>query len=343
MKIKFSILLISFMLLFACESEKPKEEIPNDAPEIELNITRMDILLRELMLQKQDLNEGKIRQSLNTHLPFLQEWLFASDTTLADSLYPQLIQYFCQDSRSAQLTDSVLKKFPKEYNFQEVLEAPFRRFHYHFPKEPIPAVYVYVTGYQPESGLRDQSYLSERYLGLSLDYFLGENFAFYPGDLPKFIRRRCKPEYIPVAAMRHFAEYLHPEPDLSQSPILLDYVLTYGIWQAFSETMLPEVPDSVRLSYTAAQWAFAEAYEADIYKELVPLLYSTDFMKFEKYLSDKPYTPNLSGDSADRLAMLLGWRIIRAYREKHPEITWPELMKNFNHRKIFEEAKYKPS
>jgi hypothetical protein len=143
--------------------------------------------------------------------------------------------------------------------------------------------------------------------------------------------------------MRHFAEYLHPEPDLSQSPILLDYVITYGLWQAFLEKVLPEVPDSVRLSYTSAQWAFAEAYEAEIYKELVPLLYSSDFMKFEKYLSDKPYTPNLSGDSADRLAMLLGWRIIRAYREKHPEITWPELMKNFNHRKIFEEAKYKPS
>lgn len=343
MKIGFYAAIFALLLCYGCGPEDKKQEIPEEVPEIQVEIYRLDVTLRDFMQRGQDLREESIRRSLDAHLPFLQEWLFASDTTLADSLYPSLIQYFCQDPRSAQLTDSVLARYPDTYNFHQIFEPPLRRFHYYFPQEPLPKIYLYITGYQPEAGLRDQSYLSERFLGISLDYFMGEKFSYYPGDLPRFVRRRCKADYIPVAAMKHFAEYLHPEPDISQSPMLLDYVITYGMWQAFLESMLPNVPDSVRLSYTSQQWAFAETYEADIYKELVPFLFSTDFMKFEKYLSDKPYTPNLSGESADRLAMWLGWRIIRAYREKHPEISWPDLMKNFNHKMIFEEARYKPA
>lgn len=344
MKVWIIALLAAYLVFFtgACDSPPEKEDIPDEAPEIHIKTTRLDVIFRDFMRRGKELKEESVRRRLDDHLPFLREWLFAGDTAIADSLYPQMVLYFCQDPRSAQLTDSVLAHFPETEDLGNILTPPLRRFHYYFPAESIPEVYFYVTGYQPESGLRDQSYLSERFLGISLDYFMGEKFPFYPGDLPKYIRRRCKPDYLPVAAMRHFAEYLHPEPDISQSPMLLDYVITYGMWQAFLEAMLPDVPDSVRLSYTSRQMAFADVYEADIYKELVPLLYSSDFLKYEKYLSDKPYTPNLSEESADRLAMLLGWRIIREYRRKHPEVTWPQLMQNSNHRKIFEEARYKP-
>lgn len=342
---KFCMRWVACFLIFlisACTEEGGHKEIPQEAPEVQLQMTRLDVIFRGFMRQGKNLKEDSIRRQLDGHLPFLQEWLFNGDTTVADSLYPRFIQYFCQDPRSAQLTDSVLSHFPASYDFKALLQPPLRRFHYHFPKEPLPEVYFYLTGYQPESGLKDQSYLSDRYLGISLDYFLGEKFPFYSGDLPKYIRRRCKPDYLPVAAMRHFAEYLHPEPDISQSPAFIDYILTQGLWQAFLEEMLPEVPDSVRLSYSSAQMAFVQAYEADIYKELVPILFSTDYMKFEKYLNDKPYTPNLSAESADRLGMFLGWKIIQAFRQKHPDLSWPELMKRRDHKKIFEASRYKP-
>jgi hypothetical protein len=330
------------LLLLSCTEETQRSEIPEEVPEVQVGLTRLDVVFRDFMRQGRALKEDEIRRKLDGHLPFLQEWLFNGDTTVADSLYPLFIQYFCQDPRSAQLTDSVLKHFPEGYDFKGILQPPFRRFHFYFPNEPLPKVYFYLTGYQPESGLKDQSYLSERFLGISLDYFLGEKFPFYAGDLPKYIRRRCKPDYLPVAAMRHFAEYLHPEPDISQSPMFIDYIVTQGLWQAFLEDMLPDVPDSVRLSYTSAQMAFVRSYEADIYKELVPLLFSTDYMKFEKYLNDKPYTPNLSAESADRLGMFLGWKIIQAFRAKHPDVSWPDLMKRRDHKKIFEASRYKP-
>lgn len=339
----FVMLILTVLSFSACTEEKPaKVEVPDTVPEPELQIVRLDLIFQEFIRKGKNLQESEVRAKLRGHEPFLREWLFSGDTTVSDTLFPALVKYFCQDPRSAQLVDSVVNHFPPEYDFKGILAPALRRFQYLFPEEKIPVIYFYVTGYQPNSGLKDQSYLSEKYLGISLDYFMGEEFPFYPGDLPKFMRRRCRPEYLPVAAMQHFAEYLHRVPDISESPMFLDYVISLGIRQNFLEAVLPEVSDSVRLSYTSAQMAFVREYEANIYKELIPVLYSTDYMKFEKYLSDKPFTPNLSQESADRLAVFLGWKVVAEYLKKHPQILFPDLMKNYNHKRIFEEAKYKP-
>jgi len=331
------------LFLWSCETkDKRVEDIPESAPKPEVSIVRLDVILHKLILNGKALHEDSIRIAMYPHRKFIREWIFAGDSLLCDSIYPKMFYSFCRDPKVAELLDSVLLHFPENYPFDSVFTPPLRRLAYYFPDEKIPEIYIYITGFQPNIGLNEQSYLSDDFAGISLDYFLGESFSFYPSDIPRYLRRRCRPEYLPVALMANFATYLHQEPRLHTSPMLLDYVIAYGMRNMFMEYVLPDVQDSIRLSYSSQQMAFVQAYEEKVYKELIPLLYTTDYMKYEKYISDKPFTPNLSEESADRLASFLGWRIMKSYRMKHPEIPFPVLMKNYNHKRIFEDARYKP-
>jgi len=333
---------ILILLLFACEPDRTTPEIPAETPLPEVKVHRIDLMLHHLTHSPNAMTPDSFRFYLDDHLPFIAEWLFAGDTLLADSLYPAVLISFCSDPMTVQLLDSVYAHFPTDYPLNSILQKPMQRLKYYFPDEKIPQFYTYVTGFQTNSGLKEQSYLSEHFCGISLDYFLGDYFRFYPGDIPKYLRRRTRPEYIPVAVMQHFADYLHREPLIHNSPLLLDYVMAKGMHTLFLEYTLPDVPDSVRMSYSSVQSAFIHTYEAEIYTELIPSLFSSDYMKYEKYINDKPFTPNLSEESADRLAFVLGWRILKRYQERNPEIRIKDLMLSYDYKRIFEEARYKP-
>jgi hypothetical protein len=336
-------LMLGLLLLFSCTPEPESPEIPAEVPMPHVQVHRLDLILHHLAHTPNALKQDSFRHYLDAHVPFIAEWLFAGDTALADSLYPAVLISFCSDPLTVQLLDSVYAQYPPDYPLMQILQKPMQRLQYYFPEEQIPDFYTYVTGFQPNSGLKEQSYLSDHFCGLSLDYFLGDNFIFYPGDIPKYLRRRTRPEYIPVAVMQHFADYLHHEPQIHTSPLLLDYVMAKGMHTLFLEYTLPDVPDSVRMSYSAVQTAFVKAYAPEIYKELIPVLFSSDYMKYEKYINDKPFTPNLSEESADRLAFVLGWSILKQYLERNPKVQLKDLMNSYDYKRIFEEARYKPA
>ena len=130
--------------------------------------------------------------------------------------------------------------------------------------------------------------------------------------------------------------------DLTRQPTLLDKMIRAGIKQYFMQQLLPHTPDSLRLSYSARQMEWANLYEARIYKELIPHLYKIDFNLHRDFMAEKPYTTQLSLDSAPRVGEFAGWKMVAAYMRLHPEENLESLTERQDYETIFKESRYKP-
>ena len=276
---------------------------------------------------------------------FLTDWMFGGDDRIAtDSVLTIVMHEFIKDPHGRALLDSTAKRLPAGYDPTPELTDFFKRFHCYFPQKAIPAVVTYVDGYPPtmQQGI-DQVFISPRFLGIGLHYFLGPDFKFYPSDMPKYIRRRCTPEHLPAHVAHKIAETMVHEPDLTKNPVLIDYVIHQGFRLTLVDKLLgPAVPDSIKLFYTTSQMEWANYYEGKAYKDMMVDLYELDAQLLRRYLDDSPFTSQLNRESAPRLGQFLGWKIVKQYMADHPGERLEDLIKRTDYKTIFQEANYRP-
>ncbi len=222
------------------------------------------------------------------------------------------------------------------------LTDAFRKLNYYFPKVKAPRVISFISGFTV------QTPIGENYVGIGLDMFLGADSKFYPGlraSIPAYISRRFTPENItPRITEAFIREDLFEDSNKNKS--LLDKMIYNGKVMYLMDQVLDTEPDSVKIGYTDKQLNWCKQYEGEIWAYFlnVELLYETDYMKIQKYLTDAPFTPGIGEgiESAPKLAIFTGWQIVKKYMEQNPEVTIQSLMKEQDSRKILGESKYKP-
>ncbi len=269
------------------------------------------------------------------------------DSSIMDSLVAHNICTLLQDSSMYQLLDTIQVVFPENYDFSDRLSPPIKRLIYHFSIDSleIPAFRTFANGYIPDASIRtvDQLQVLPEYIGLGLHYFMGENFPYYPVNIPQYIRRQFQPEYMDVVLISALAEGMVIPVDPGSQPTLLDKLIQSGIKQYFVDQLLPETPDSLKLYYSSEQLTWAEEYEAFLYKDIISHLYDTDFVVHRDYLGNKPYSAHISQEAPPRIGQYIGWKIVKAYKKRHPEVSLPQLCKMTDYNNIFKEARYRPN
>ncbi len=237
-----------------------------------------------------------------------------------DSVYPDKME-----KQNAELTDA------------------FRRIKYYYPAEKLPSkVYAYFSGFQAQTMIGDD------YFGIGLDMFLGADSKFYPAmteTLPRYLTRRFTPDNIaPRVAESIIRENLFPEKDNDKS--LLSKMIYNGKIMYMMDQVLPDVPDSVKIGYTAKQMLWCNDFKANIWGYFIEenLLYETDYQKIQMYVTEAPFTPGLGdkNESAPKLGIWTGWQIVKQYMDNHPEVTLQQLMANDDAQKILNDSKYRP-
>lgn len=240
------------------------------------------------------------------------------------------------------LKEEVAAKFPDMAKHEEELTEGFKHIKYYYPKQKIPQIITFFSGFTV------QTPIGNNYIGVGLDMFLGANSKFYPAlrsSVPAYISRRFTAENITPRVMEAFTrEELFPEPD--QSTSLLQKMIYNGKILYFMDAVMPNVPDSLKIGYSSVQQKWADSFEAGIWGYFLEqnLLYETDYMKIQKYLTEAPFTPGIgeTSESAPKLGNFIGWKIVKRYMEKNPSVTVQELMKDRDAQKILEKAKYHP-
>ena len=242
------------------------------------------------------------------------------------------------------LLDTVRQEFPYDYPIGERLTKPMKRLKRAFPEITLPAFRTHVSGYVPAQEMRqvDQIVPVPGYFSFGLHYLMGPDFPYYSPTLPGYIKRRFDPMYLEVMAFREIAEGMVAPLPRTHETTLLDDMIREGIKQYFVEQMLPHTPDSMRLLYTAEQMYWANYYEGRIYKTAIDRLFESNFELKQDYLSDKPYTTDLSMESAPRLGEYLGWRVVHSFVERNPDLSLADLCDRQDYETIFHQSKYRP-
>ena len=241
------------------------------------------------------------------------------------------------------LKDEVFLKYPSLTKQENELENAFKHIKYYYPEQKLPRIVSFFSGFSVQVPIGDN------YIGIGLDMFLGAESKFYPAlrsSIPAYISRRFTPENITPRVMEaYIREDLFPEDDESIS--LLQKMIVNGKVLYFMDAVLPEVQDSLKIGYTSAQYKWAKSNEPAIWAYFLGenLLYDTDYMKIQKYLTDAPFTPGIgdNNESAPKLAVFTGWQIVKRYMDEHPEVKLQELMKETDYQKILSQSKYRPA
>ena len=193
-----------------------------------------------------------------------------------------------------------------------------------------------------------QTPIGNGYIGIGLDMFLGKDSPFYPAlvqSIPQYISRRFTPENIaPRVVETYIREELYPESDAIVS--LLDKMVYNGKVLYLMQKSLPTIPDSLLIGYTDAQSAWCKNYEADIWAYFIDekLIFESDYLKIQKFLTDAPFTPGLgeNNQSAPKLGVWVGWQIVKNYMDKHPDLEPKDLLALQDGQKILKDSGYKP-
>jgi gliding motility-associated lipoprotein GldB len=235
--------------------------------------------------------------------------------------------------------DSVYTNLDKPQG--ELTEA-FKHIKYYFPQKQLPAVYAFFSGFAVQVPVGDG------YVGIGLDLFLGGNSRFYPSlteAFPHYLSRNFNVQNICPRVVEGIArEDMFAESDSDKT--MLQRMIYEGKIMYFMDKILPETPDTLKIGYTGAQLKWCQEFQSKMWAYFLDqgLLYETDNIKMQKYLGEAPFTPGIGekNESAPKLAVWTGWQIVRAYMDKHPEVSLQQLMADNDAQKILNESKYRP-
>jgi gliding motility-associated lipoprotein GldB len=332
-------LFFSISLSFITCRHPQKDDVSHI--QLEVNIDRFDHALKNINIA----NINKETAALKKHYsPFYEDYMekILRAGSISDSLYLDDLKSILTGKPYLDLqneTDLVFPDLKKQEN--EITDA-FKRLRFHFPQQPLPKLYSYISGFQAQTSL------GNGYFAIGLDLFLGADSKFYPAlteTFPRYISRRFTPDHItPRVIEGLLREEMFPESD--QDKTLLSKMIYNGKILCLMDRLLPDVADSIKIGYTNSQLKWARDFEPEIWGYFIQeeLLFETDFLKIQRYLTEAPFTPGLGDqhESAPKLAVWTGWQIVKQYLSKKPDITLKELMTMNDAQQILNDSKYRP-
>ena len=333
------IYLFFFISLFitACGNKK-RIDVSNI--KLDIHIDRFDQSLNSLTPGDLAETAPVLKQQYGSfYNDFMEKMLSVGNTQ--DTLYYKELYRVLQNPDYISLKMEVAKAYPDLKETDKKLTDAFKHIRYYYPKKTLPRLISFFSGFSVQTPIGDN------YIGIGLDMFLGADSKFYPAlheSIPYYISRRFTPENITPRVIEAFArEDLFPELDADRS--LLAKMIYNGKILYFMNAVLPDASDSLIIGETETQLQWCKNNEANIWAYFLQenLLYETDYLKIQKYLSEAPFTPGIGEDnkSAPKLGVWTGWQIVKKYMDKNSDLTLQQLMQDTDYQKILNLSKYK--
>ncbi|SDE42883.1 gliding motility-associated lipoprotein GldB [Mucilaginibacter pineti] len=338
-KTKQIYLIFSIALMFTACGRNKKIDVSNI--DLEVKIERFDHDFDAMRTKPMNTQAAYLQNTYGAFYPdFIERVLQAGSTR--DTAYFKTLRQVFSGTAYTDLKHDVDVVYPNMDKQNEELTEAFKYIKHYYPQKRLPKVYAYLSGFQAQTSIGDG------YFAVGLDLFLGANSRFYPSitnAFPHYMSRHFTPENITPRVIEGIArEDMFQEDDNDKS--LLAKMVYNGKIMYFMDSILPDVGDTTKISYTTEQLKWCKDFESKIWGYFLDenLLYETDYPKIQKYLSEAPFTPGLGekNESAPKLAVWTGWQIVRAYMEKHPEVTLQQLMAEKDAQKILNLSKYRP-
>ncbi len=331
---KPSFIVFSLLFLFSCSNNR----LDVDVSSVKINEVKIDRLDTDVF------NANGIDEKLHEQLKekysnfYLSYQHIISGGNASDSVMLHGLNLFASDSAMKQAFLACEKVYPTTNWLETDITHAFRYFNYHFPNRALPRVITYMSGFN-FSILRIDSTI-----GIGLDMYLGKDNKFYRMlQFPQYKSMTMAKEYLVSDFVRGWMTTEFPNVDEKKN--LLSEIIYNGKLMYLVDALLPTVNDTIKIGYTNNQleWCKRNEYNMWAYFVQKKLLYSSDPAEVNKYISEGPFTSAFSKESPARVGIWIGWQIVRAYMDRHPNISLNDLMNDPDSQKILSASKYKPT
>ncbi len=258
------------------------------------------------------------------------------------------VKIFIRDYRP--LKDSADKVFSNFDNESNNIRKGLKYLKYYFPKYPTPQKIITFIGpidafFQTSFGTGGDIITKEG-LGVGLQLHLGSNSSYYKNALgqelyPEYLSKTFTPQSVAVNCFKNIIDDMYPDKSIGKA--LIEQMVEKGKRLYLLDKLLPDVPEHIKIGYTAKQVESAHKNEAVIWDFFLSneLLNNAEQNITKNYVGESPKTQELGEDAPGNLGSFTGWQIVKKYMEKNPETSLQKLM-NIDAREIYSTTKYKP-
>lgn len=244
-----------------------------------------------------------------------------------------------RDIRNLQKTVDTQFPKPNLYSLKQQMTRGFQFLKYYLPSYHPPRIVTFISGLNNFGAVTADSVLA-----IGLDMFLGKDFSPYKeisDPYPDYMLATFSKSYIVPDCFKAIEQQLYPIPEQGT---LLDQIIAYGKQLYFLDQVLPNTPDSLKIQYSSRQLKWCKQNERFIWQYFIQnnLLFSTDMQQIMHYVGPGPSTQGMPREAPGNIGSWIGWRIVKLYMKKHPQISLKELLDNTDSQKILRDAAYKP-
>ena len=342
-KILAFLLFVISISLCACKNDKGKDIPDVSAINAAIDLKRFDQSLFSLDTNDVSAGLSRLEQEYGEFAAiYFGQILGSKDQRIAPEGHETYVKGFLAHPGARQLYDTTQVIYPDLAGVEQDLEQAFRFFKYYFPEQPLSGeVVTYISEYTIGGFL-----YGENSIGIGLDFYLGESYPYqqYIPANPNFsayLTRTFNQDHIAMKSVKLLVQDLLGSTSGNQ---LLDHMIHNGKELYLLDRLLPHLPDSVKLEYSQQQVDWVNENEANIWAYLIAedLIYSPELDKFRKYVEYSPNSPGMPEEAPGRTASWLGWQIVKAFMDRHPEMSLQELINLRDGQVIMDQSKYKP-
>jgi gliding motility-associated lipoprotein GldB len=311
------ILAIVLFLSISCKTEIVKK-VDVSKIEVAVSVSRFE--------QKFYKADEKTLQKVKNEFPYL----FPEQN---DSIWLNKIR----DEEERELYQKSQLVFDDFENEKNQIKDLFKHVKYYHPDFETPEIITLITNLDYQSKI----VYADSLLFVSLDMYLGKDSEVYH-DFPAYLSQNFEKSHLVVDIASAISERYFKADKGRQ---FLDLVVGAGKKMYMIDSYLPAVSNAQKIGYSKAEYAWAMANEAQIWKYFIEnkVLYSTDSKLVDRFMAEAPFSKfyiDIDKESPGRIGVWLGWQIVRSYMNNN-EVTLQQLLQT-NAEEIFNKSKYKP-
>lgn len=338
MKFKLFGFGLLFFLLFSCQSDPLKMDV-SSVETVPLQVLRLEDDLFTINSKNLISQTGALKAKYGSFYEhFLINPLGLQGSN--DTMYPSLVLDFVNDQNVKDAFQSVQNIYTaaKMEEISDELNTCVKRFKYHFPNRNLPTRFITcTTGWNYAFAYMDSA------LVISLDMYLGDSSIFYQMlRYPQYQVRKMNSQHVlpDIARGWMLTEF---DNNMAENT-LLNHTIFYGKLYYAVQALLPETADSLIIGYSAKQLKTCLENEKNYWSYFAEKnrLYENNLNTIRELTSEGPFTAAISKECPPRIAMWIGWQIVRSYMKQNKEVTLAELMEDTNAQKILSKSKYRP-
>lgn len=179
---------------------------------------------------------------------------------------------------------------------------------------------------------------------IALNHYLGRDYAGYAG-MPSYRINSKTTQNLPYDLAESLIAHAYPF-ESGEAPTLLSHLLYDGALTAAKLELVDGATPAGAMGLSAEQLKWFDDNEANVWRVLVTdkLLYDTSGFKIDRIMLPAPTTDLVSPNAPGRAGRYVGYRIVQAYRKRHPDVTLPQLLSPtfYNGENTLKESGYNP-